>query len=241
MTYGPEYNNPEIRSNFYDPIQKIRDSLTHEMDCVDLGCGTCRKAIRLSRHVARIDGVDSNEAMLAVAAASIKEAGIQNIRLGLADNMALPFASKSYDLCTAFLTTWSPAEAHRILRKNGLLIVETLSADDKAEMKSAFGSDHYGPRGRYLNQTPPERLAYLTHQLDPFFQVVSIEQVAFETIISRQGLFRLLQVTPTIRNYSSSQDSEIVERLTPHGFLEVVERRVLITARALQLSNRDGV
>lgn len=232
MTYTGEYDRADIRSDAQDSFKELLTLLRPEMQAVDLGCGTCRKSVRIAPHVARLDCVDISQLMLDAAAVTIQRADLDNIRLCSADNMALPLESNTYDLCTAFLTTWSPTEVHRILRPDGLFVAEVLSATDKFEMKSAFGRDEFGWRGRYMNQTPEERLDYLLRQLDPFFNVSSVRHISHKTVLTFQGLVALLETTPTIRGFSLEHDLPIIDRLTSTGTATVMERRILVHAYA---------
>jgi len=237
MLYSAKYDDAEIRSTNHDVIQYILPLLNFGMEAIDLGCGTCRKSIRIAPHVARLDCVDKNKNMLKKAEINKNAAGLLNIRLCCGDNMDVPLKSHSYDFCTCLLTTWSPAEAHRLLRNDGLLFIETLCSNDKSEMKIAFGKDEFGWRGRYLNQDPDERLFYLKQQINSFFDILSIETVTFKTILTRDGLIELLFETPTIRDFSLSRDGYIIEKITPNKKILLIERRVMIIARSL---NKGG-
>jgi SAM-dependent methyltransferase len=233
MTYSAKYDDSEIRSTNHDVIQYMLPLLNCGMEVIDLGCGTCRKSIRIAPYVTRIDCIDINKNMLKQAVINKNKTSLSNIRLCHGDNMDVPIKSNSYDFCTAFLTTWSPAEAHRLLRNGGMLFIETLCSDDKIEMKAAFGKDEFGWRGRYLNQNPNERLCYLKKQIGSFFDIISMEKVSFNTILTYDGLVRLLLETPTIRDFSLSRDKYIIEKLTHDKKITLIERRVMIKAQLL--------
>lgn len=240
MTYSAKYDSPKIRSSEYDACKYILPLLNNKMVGVDLGCGTCRKIIKIANNVAHLDCVDIREDMLTKAAYNINKAKLMNIRLCHGDNMDVPLPSHSYDFCTAFLTTWSPAEAHRLLRENGLLFIEFLSSDDKIEMKTAFGKDEFGWRGRNLNQDSAERLNYLMNAIKPFFHVQSMDVINFSTTLTREGLTELLLETPTIRNFSLQSDKYVIDKLTPNKTITIIERRVFIVACAMKLEGDNG-
>lgn len=235
MLYSANYDSCKIRSQDYDIYKYILPILKNNMTAVDFGCGTCRKNIQIAQNIAHMDCVDINEKMLAKAAYNITKANIRNIRLCHGDNMDVPLPSHSYDLCTAFLTTWSPTEAHRLLCDKGQLFVEALCSDDKIEMKTVFGKDKFGWRGRNLNQSPSERLNYLRRMISPFFSIESMDIIRFNTVLTREGLIELLLTTPTIRDFSVKNDEHIIDELTPNNSITITERRVIITALALKL------
>lgn len=235
MLYPANYDSLKIRSLDYDICKYIVPLLKNKMIAVDLGCGTCRKDIKIAQNIAHMDCVDINMDMLTKAAYNITKANIANIRLCHGDNMDVPLPSHSYDLCTAFLTTWLPTEAHRLLCENGLLVVEALCCDDKIELKTAFGKDEFGWRGRNLSKSPSEGLNYLGRMIKPFFNIESMDIVTFNTTLTREGLIELLLTTPTIRGFSPKSDKHIIDELTPDNKVTITERRVIITARALKL------
>lgn len=228
--YSREYDSPGIRSTTYNTVSYIRPLLKKDMIAVDLGCGTCKKSIEIAKNVSRIDCVDISSAMLKQAKINITKTKTDNIRLCKANNIDVPLPSHSYNLCTAFLTTWIASEAYRLLSQKGLLIIETLDAEDKIEMKKAFGKDNFGWRGCYLNQTSVEKDKLLLMQLDPFFHIQAVKKITFETFLSKDDLIKLLKVTPTVRDFSLERDGGIVEELTLGNIIRMVERRTLVFA-----------
>ena len=230
MTYTTDYDSPDIRSHQYSSLDILMPYLKSNMNAVDLGCGTCRKTVEIAKRVKHIDCVDNNMCMLHKARQNIQAKQIRNIRLFFGDNLNLPFQSYSYDLCVSILTTWSPAEAHRLLHKDGLLFLEALDADDKVDLKRAFGHDEYGWRGRFLNQTSTDRLYYITLSLSPFFDIITMRNIEFTTTLSKMGLIKLLSTTPTIRDFSLEKDKSILDCVTSQGSVTLLEKRIVIIA-----------
>ena len=101
------------------------------LDALDVGCATGFLALQLAGLGHRVAGVDGAEAMLTVARAKAREAGL-GIDFRLADAAELPFAPASFDLVIERHVLWTlpdPAAAladwARVLRAGGrLLLIE---------------------------------------------------------------------------------------------------------------------
>lgn len=229
--YTAEYDSDRIRRPRNDFVDYVVPYLTKESSLIDLGCGTCKKLIQLAKHVGKADGIDTNETVLRRGGDKIAQSTLTNIMLFSCNNFATPFRSQSYDFCTASLTLWSSAEVHRILKPNGLFFLEILCADDKKEIKQAFGKDEWGWRGRYLNQSVDERMMYIRKSMEPFFEIVDEQEVKYRTSLSVDGFVLLLNQTPTIRGFSESLDGKIIENLSEAGRISFDEHRVFIRAK----------
>lgn len=227
-----------IRSMQYNICNYVIPLLSNSMNMLDIGCGTCRKTIMLSKFVNHIDGIDCNIEMLQKAYRNIKAAKCKNIEIYLGDNFDIPTPSGKYDICTGFLTTFSPSEIFRVLKPKGILCLEVLSSDDKIEMKRKFGSDNMGMRGRYLNISTSDRLQLIKKSLEPFFKDIQIHKVDFDTELTKEGLITLLECTPTIRNFSIGADYDIIEKIVePNNHVTITERRMIITALSRKTKN----
>jgi len=230
--YTKEYDSDNIRSNNSTFLKNIMTMVKNDMIGVDMGCGTCRKSLELSKFVDRIDCIDNSIDMINVSKSKLRDAECNNIRLFYGDNYNTPFKAKQYDFCIASLTNWSCSEVHRILKTKGFFFLQTLCADDKKELKDVFGCDELGPRGRFLNQTNEERNNYILKSLEPFFEILEFKKEVFTTTLNKEGLIKLLEVTPTIRNFSLNEDLEVINTIAKYGDINFTERRLIITAVA---------
>jgi ArsR family transcriptional regulator len=104
---------------------------------LDVGTGTGRILATLAPSVGRGIGVDLSREMLAMARVNLERAGLRNCELRQADMHQLPLASDSVDLVTfhqALHYGATPgaaiAEASRVLRPGGLLVVADFAAHD---------------------------------------------------------------------------------------------------------------
>jgi ubiquinone/menaquinone biosynthesis C-methylase UbiE/DNA-binding transcriptional ArsR family regulator len=109
----------------------------------DLGCGTGTVAGVLAPHVARVIGVDASDEMLSAAAGRVDAANIDWRRGPLE---ALPIEDASLDAATLVLVLHhlpSPglalAEAHRVLKPGGRLLIVDMAAHEREEYRQQMG------------------------------------------------------------------------------------------------------
>ena len=110
----------------------------------DLGCGTGVLLGMLAPHVARAIGVDGSDEMLAAARARI--AGLENVELRRGSLESLPLDSGALDAATMMLVLHhlpSPAaaiaEAARVLKPGGRLLVVDMTPHDREEYRQQMG------------------------------------------------------------------------------------------------------
>lgn len=110
----------------------------------DLGCGTGATMAMLAPHVRQVIGVDSSEEMLAAARSRL--AGVSNAELHRGALEALPLDSRALDVATMVLVlhhvptpSLAMAEAARVLRPGGRLLVVDMAPHDHEEYRQQMG------------------------------------------------------------------------------------------------------
>jgi ArsR family transcriptional regulator len=110
----------------------------------DLGCGTGTMLASLAPHVKQVIGVDASEEMLA--AARVRLSGVANVDLRRGSLESLPIETASVDAVTMMLVLHhlaSPgaaiAEAARILRPGGRLLVVDMAPHEHEEYRQQMG------------------------------------------------------------------------------------------------------
>jgi ArsR family transcriptional regulator len=108
---------------------------------LDIGTGTGRLLELLAPRVAHATGIDASKAMLALARSRLARAGLSHCGVRLADMYRLPFADGSFDVAVLQMVLHYAedpagvlAEAARVLRPGGTLIVADLAAHDRADV-----------------------------------------------------------------------------------------------------------
>ena len=115
----------------------------------DLGCGTGQSAATLAPWIARVEAVDREPAMLD--AARLRLEGVENVRFHEADMTAVPLEAASVDLVLISLVLHhvadpeaAIAEAARILRPGGRILVIDMVAHDRTEYRESMEHVHLG-------------------------------------------------------------------------------------------------
>lgn len=110
----------------------------------DLGCGTGQLAAALAPFVERVIGVDESRAMLA--AARRRLAGFANVELRSGELEALPLETASLDAALLMLALHhlveperALAEAHRVLRPGGRLLIVDMVPHERDEYRQQMG------------------------------------------------------------------------------------------------------
>ena len=117
-------------------------------DVVDVGCGTGTLAIEIARAGARVTGVDGDPEILERARAKAGAAGVEiDWREGLAGDLPLPDASADCVVCSLLLHHLEPpmkaaalAEARRVLRESGRLLIADWGRPADPLQRAAFGA-----------------------------------------------------------------------------------------------------
>ncbi len=142
----------KLRTEVYGPrvdLEALLALLPSGWTVADLGCGTGALAAELAVQVARVVAVDQSAAMLATARRVL--AGHPNVELHEAPLEALPIPDRSCDaavasLVLAYLDHPAPAlaEAFRILRPGGRLVVVEAARHEDPDLKRRLGQSQAG-------------------------------------------------------------------------------------------------
>ena len=110
---------------------------------LDIGTGTGRVLELLAHHISQGVGVDASKAMLALARSRLARADLSHCSVRLADMYRLPLAETSFDIAVLQMVLHYAedpqgvlAEAARVLRPGGRLLVVDLARHDRDELLS---------------------------------------------------------------------------------------------------------
>lgn len=216
FSYIPDYDSSILRGddgsqrpwNLPDEIIAYADK---NLKLLDIGCGTAFKLIPLSQHFAEIVGIDISKEMIHAANNIVEKNDVKNIKLLHGDSNNLPFEEKTYDVITCMLSRWDIREIARVLKPNGVVIVENVGCEDKKDFKILFGKDQDGWRGQFINYQQDEYLKYYRDMFCDYFASVSIANGFWKTYYTEQGILELLRFTPTIRNFDQITDNSALK------------------------------
>jgi SAM-dependent methyltransferase len=149
------------------------------LDVVDIGCGDGYLAVEAARWARHVTGVDRSDDVLERAKTLAAKRHVTNVEWRKGDLSRLPLRDASHDvalLSQALHHASDPeraiAEAVRVLRPSGRLLLMDLKAHDQAWVRSRFGDRHLG---------------FTTDQLRDFLEGAGLAHVRVSTGAARRG------------------------------------------------------
>ena len=118
---------------------------------LDVGTGAGRILKVLASFIEKGTGIDNSLEMLSIARARLDQEGIRNCQVRVGDMYRLPFGRNSFDLITInSLLRYADqpkkviAEAARVLKESGALLIVDLAAHDLSELRDEYSHSWLG-------------------------------------------------------------------------------------------------
>ena len=245
--YSPNYYLIHKKNEIQEPrpwnvLNLVRSYMPNGASVLDAGCGNAKQFEDLKENllepIKQFTGFDINRTLLEQA--STKAKGV-NVNLVQADILpasgAFPFANESFDMITFILSKHNAGEAYRILRPNGVVIMERVGEMDKRNIKLMFGNDEQGEQRGYMSEYHPGDLAkiYKADFIKSGFGEVDCIQATWKTWVTRSGLIALFENTPFVNKFDRKKDrktlDEVVEKYKKSNGIEFIQHRILIVAK----------
>ena len=179
---------------------------------LDVGCGDGPFTIRMAERAEEVIGVDFSKIAISKARENLANSGRKNLRFETANAERLHFPKETFDLVTCRRgpvtdRKSSLREAHRVLKKNGLLMEITIGERDKENLTQVFG------RGQMLGS---ERVTALKERLlrETGFKNLEIkEYIATEIFLTIKDLTIRLKDSPIIPDFDAEKDKHYLEKI----------------------------
>lgn len=129
------------KPDFFEYIKKFANK---NFKVLDIGCGSGELTLKLTPFFKGIIGVDPFDDYINTAQKQKNETNIKNVIFRVADGKNLPFEEENFDIVFSSRGPLSAdidfiRESFRVLKKEGLMIEETIGEKDKIELKQIFG------------------------------------------------------------------------------------------------------
>lgn len=173
--------------------------------------------------------------MIIKAKKNISESGTINVTLIKGEAEKIPFRDNSLDVVTCMVAPHITSEVFRVLKPNGIAILEKIGDRDKWNFKQEFDCDSQGLRGQFSSLSKGDRAVSYKHEFGNLFSEVLVKNEFWKTYYSMEGLILLLEQTPTIRNFDRKLDSKALIRIQQKYLgqrgIETEQNKILIVAK----------
>ena len=131
----------EIIQDGFDYFKWIEKYTNEESICLDLGTGGGEKVLEFYPKVRKIIGIDYSTQMIKSACENLNKSrrNTEDISFVQMDINDLKFEDNTFDVITARHTVLNVNEIRRVLKPNGILIIEGVAKDDAIKLKDIVG------------------------------------------------------------------------------------------------------
>jgi 23S rRNA (guanine745-N1)-methyltransferase len=198
------------KPNFFMYLKKFANK---KFRALDLGCGSGELTLKLSPFFKEIIGIDPFEDYIKTARKQKKKTDIKNVIFKVADGKNLPFGDKNFDIVFSSRGPLSAnksflRESFRVLKKEGLMIEETIGEKDKIELKKIFGRGQNYP----ILETKLKSVKRLLKQ-SGMTLIESEYFVFYQVYPSINDVIEILERTPIIPYFNRLKDKSYLEKI----------------------------
>lgn len=202
-----------IRRSKY--VSRILSVFKPEMNLLDIGCGTAHiiQELAANRRTSELIGLDVSKAMQKVSKENCRR--FNNVRLIMGDGLKLPFADHAFDIIITRLAEYSPQEAFRVLKKEGIFLEYGLGPEADKEI-SEFFSERIETENFFF---PKDLKKWKQEASEPIeksgFIIVDIQDYKENDFYeSEDELMDLIEMVPLVKDFNRNEDRTLVKRLS---------------------------
>lgn len=196
----------KVLEDKFDFFSWVKEYVNETSVVLDLGTGGGEKLLKYFPKAKEIIGIDFSKEMIKTANENLKksERKDENIKFIKMDSNKLEFEDLKFDVVVARHTIINPKEIKRVLRKNGILIIEGMAKDDAKELK-----DYVGRGQCYFDEIAIEKEEYEMIEKEDFIFLENKYMLVKETYETKEELYKLLFKAPIIDNINEGDFEKI--------------------------------
>ena len=190
--------------NFYE---KIKEFTNKDSICLDLGTGGGEKVLKYYPEVGKIFATDFSGEMIKTAKENLKLYLNRNIEFLQMDNLNITFPEKTFDLISARHSVIDAKQIYKVLKDNGVLVIEGVDKKDCWELKELFG------RGQaFKDKVAISEKDYNDLKDAGFGKIELVEILENEYYETEEDLLALLLKTPILDDFSEEDNTNFTHR-----------------------------
>lgn len=214
----------EILEDEFNYFEWIKKYVSNNAVCLDLGTGGGEVVLKNYPKVKELKCIDFSKEMIKTANENLLNSERRNEKISFVqmDINDLKFEDNTFDVITARHTVLNVKEIKRVLKPNGILIIEGVAKDDCLELKDCVGKGQC-----YFDKIGVEEKEYNELKENNFEFVQNKMMILNEWYESKNDFYSLLFKTPIIENITKDDIVKIekyIAQNTNLGNIKLVRR-----------------
>lgn len=191
----------------WDFYEMIKEHANKDSVCLDLGTGGGEKVLKYYPEVGKIYGSDFSKEMIKTAKENAKMYPNRNVEFLQMDNLNMTFPDKMFDLISARHTVINAKQIYKVLKDDGVLVIEGVDKKDCWELKEIF------ERGQaFHDKVAISEKDYEDLKDAGFAEIELVEVLENEYYETEEDLLALLLKTPILDDFSEEDNYEFEHR-----------------------------
>ena len=192
----------------WDFYEKIKENTNKNSICLDLGTGGGEKVLKYYPKVKKVIGTDFSKEMIQTANKNLKKYPEKNVEFKYMDSLNIAFPKNSFDVVSARHTIIDAEGIYKVLKENGVLVIEGIDKKDCIELKDMFG------RGQaYKDKISIADIDYINLKKAGFSSIEKIEILEDEYYETKEDLLALLLKVPILDDFSETEENNNFEHI----------------------------
>lgn len=187
-----------IKETDWDFYKEIRKYVSENSLSLDLGTGGGEKVIKQYPEKGIVIATDFSAEMIKTANKNLEKSNRRNIKFTQMNNLKITFPNGIFDVISARHTITNAEELFRVLKKNGVVIIQGVDKDDCHELKRILG------RGQAYNDKKAISEIDYENLIGAGFKIIKrirVEEKEFYK--TKEDLLALLLKTPILDDFSA--------------------------------------